>query len=361
MDWYASPGVAPPNSLPQAPLTEGGGKDSRSVKELQASALQIMNPFTSQSTSGLQIQGVDDRADGRQVQYGHLPTPVQTGAPHVSQLPGTITPNQCETSAQYSPSESLKAVEKAGFSNSEPIACGFRKVHSKIDLSPDLSHQPPPFRRAHPDGGFISPVQALTLHLSSTYRICNPNFKYESSRNPRRVLTKPSKGSKNEGYDNEDSDYILYVNDILGSDESHRYLILDVLGQGTFGQVVKCQNLKTKEVVAVKVVKNKPAYFNQSMMEVTILELLNSKLDRLDEHHLPRLYDTFVHCQHLCIVCELLSVNLYELIKQNGFRVLSTNLVRVFSTQLLDAMVVLNEAKLIHCDLKPENILLKKY
>ena len=47
-----------------------------------------------------------------------------------------------------------------------------------------------------------------------------------------------------------------------------------MLGQGTFGQVVKCQDLKTHDVVAVKVVKNKPAYFNQSMMEVTILELV---------------------------------------------------------------------------------------
>ena len=59
-----------------------------------------------------------------------------------------------------------------------------------------------------------------------------------------------------------------------------RYLILDILGQGTFGQVVKCQNMKTHEVVAVKVVKNKPAYFNQSMMEVTILELVCALLSR---------------------------------------------------------------------------------
>lgn len=103
---------------------------------------------------------------------------------------------------------------------------------------------------------------------------------------------------KNDGYDNEDSDYILYVNDILGSEETkyaqfqlhdpsdllfytdpkicnrNRYLILDVLGQGTFGQVVKCQNLKTQEVVAVKVVKNRTAYFNQSMMEVSVLDLV---------------------------------------------------------------------------------------
>lgn len=237
----------------------------------------------------------------------------------------------------------------------------FKKTANVADLRPKVNSQPP-FRRANPEGGFISPLQALTCHLPATYRICNPNFKYESSRNPRRVLTKPSKGTKNDGYDNEDSDYILYVNDILGSEEAghkNRYLILDVLGQGTFGQVVKCQNLKTQEVVAVKVIKNRTAYFNQSMMEVSVLDLLNTKLDKNDDHHLLRLKDTFIHRQHLCLVFELLSVNLYELIKQNQFRGLSTTLVRVFAQQLLNGLALLNKARLIHCDLKPENILLK--
>ena len=41
------------------------------------------------------------------------------------------------------------------------------------------------------------------------------------------MLTKPSKGVKNDGYDNEDSDYILYVNDILGSEENgHKYVAI---------------------------------------------------------------------------------------------------------------------------------------
>ncbi|KAF2019673.1 kinase-like protein [Aaosphaeria arxii CBS 175.79] len=237
----------------------------------------------------------------------------------------------------------------------------FEKCTNTADLVPKINLQPP-FRRAAPDGGFISPLQALTTHLPSTYRICNPSFKYESTRNPRRVLTKPSKGVKNDGYDNEDSDYILYVNDILGSEESghkNRYLILDVLGQGTFGQVVKCQNLKTQEVVAVKVIKNRTAYFNQSMMEVSVLDLLNKQMDKNDDHHLLRLKDTFIHRQHLCLVFELLSVNLYELIKQNQFRGLSTTLVRVFAQQLINGLALLGKAKLIHCDLKPENILLK--
>lgn len=139
---------------------------------------------------------------------------------------------------------------------------------------------------------------------------------------------------------------------------------------------MKCQNLKTQEVVAVKVVKNRTAYFNQSMMEVSVLDLvrnpvrllyflslhfcqLNSKLDKNDDHHLLRLKDTFIHRQHLCLVFELLSVNLYELIKQNQFRGLSTTLVRVFAQQLLTGLSLLNKARLIHCDLKPENILLK--
>ncbi|EWC44185.1 hypothetical protein DRE_06930 [Drechslerella stenobrocha 248] len=254
------------------------------------------------------------------------------------------------------------AVQSASYgSNRAEIVHTFVRTAQPKDIVGHTNSQPA-YRRAHPEGGFISPVQALTCYLPATYRICNPNFKYESSRNPRRVLTKPSKGVKNDGYDNEDSDYILYVNDILGSEEAghkNRYLILDVLGQGTFGQVVKCQNLRTQEVVAVKVVKNRTAYFNQSMMEVSVLDLLNSKLDKNDEHHILRLKDTFIHRQHLCLVFELLSVNLYELIKQNQFRGLSTTLVRVFAQQLLNALTLLNKAKLIHCDLKPENILLK--
>lgn len=120
----------------------------------------------------------------------------------------------------------------------------------------------------------FQPLKALTTQLSQTYHLVDPNFRYEFSLNPRRVLTKPSKPCGNNGYDNEDSDYILYVNDVLGS-EGNKYLILDVLGQGTFGQVVKCQNLKTHEIVGVKVIKNKEAYAQQSTMEIMILDIVS--------------------------------------------------------------------------------------
>ena len=86
---------------------------------------------------------------------------------------------------------------------------------------------------------------------------------------------------------------------------------------------------------------------------------LNNQCDPHDEHHILRLRDSFIHRNHLCLVFELLSSNLYELIKQNQFQGLSTQLVKVFTAQLLDALTILKDARLIHCDLKPENILLK--
>lgn len=50
-----------------------------------------------------------------------------------------------------------------------------------------------------------------------------------------------------------------------------------MLGQGTFGQVVKGIHLETGEQVAIKIVKNKPAYFNQGLIEINILEMVSSR------------------------------------------------------------------------------------
>lgn len=232
-----------------------------------------------------------------------------------------------------------------------------RKVNSKNELKP-IRNNVPKYRRASMGSNYISPLLSLTTELATTYSLCDCDFNYEVSKNPKRVLTKPSEGKTNNGCDNEDNDYILYVNDVLGGQENRRYLVLDILGHGTFAQVVKCQNLKTKEMVAVKVVNSKPAFINQSLSEISILELINKKIDPMDKHNFLQLKDKFIHKNHLCLVFELLSSNLFELIKQNQYKGLSTKLVRNFSKQLLDSLCVLKESKIIHCDLKPENILL---
>lgn len=113
--------------------------------------------------------------------------------------------------------------------------------------------------------------QELHLSLASPYG--RSDFRYQTSLNPRRCLTKPSE-TVGDGFDNSEADLVIYVNDELVSTASgKKYVVLDKLGQGTFGQVVKCQE-ENGDVVAVKVVRNKPAYTNQALVENMILSMV---------------------------------------------------------------------------------------
>lgn len=47
-----------------------------------------------------------------------------------------------------------------------------------------------------------------------------------------------------------------------------RYEVLEFLGRGTFGQVVKCWKKGTNEIVAIKILKNHPSYARQGQIEV---------------------------------------------------------------------------------------------
>lgn len=51
---------------------------------------------------------------------------------------------------------------------------------------------------------------------------------------------------------------------------------------------------------------------------------------------------------------ELLSINLYELIKANGFAGFSTTLIRRFTSQMLLSLSLMRHHRIVHCDLKPE-------
>ncbi|KAJ6858509.1 dual specificity protein kinase YAK1 [Populus alba x Populus x berolinensis] len=202
-------------------------------------------------------------------------------------------------------------------------------------------------------------VARLTKDIVETYQTCNPQFKYSEELNPKRYLTSPSAGVLNDGRDNVNSDLILTVNfALINLDTQRRYIVKDVLGHGTFGQVAKCWVAETNSFVALKIIKNQPAYYQQALVEVSILTTLNKKYDPDDKHHIVRIYDYFVYQRHLCICFELLDTNLYELIKINQFRGLSLSIVQLFSKQILRGLALLKDAGIIHCDLKPENILL---
>lgn len=47
-----------------------------------------------------------------------------------------------------------------------------------------------------------------------------------------------------------------------------QYEVLEFLGRGTFGQVVKCWKKGTSDIVAIKILKNHPSYARQGQIEV---------------------------------------------------------------------------------------------
>jgi dual specificity tyrosine-phosphorylation-regulated kinase 2/3/4 len=81
--------------------------------------------------------------------------------------------------------------------------------------------------------------------------------------------------------------------------------------------------------------------------------------DPEDVNNIIRIKDHSIFRKHLIISFELLSINLYEFIKNNHFQGVSLGLIRRFAIQILQALKYQRDHGIIHCDLKPENILLK--
>uniref|UniRef100_M4A515 non-specific serine/threonine protein kinase n=1 Tax=Xiphophorus maculatus TaxID=8083 RepID=M4A515_XIPMA len=162
-------------------------------------------------------------------------------------------------------------------------------------------------------------------------------------------------GPSKQGTGGGDGDYQVVQHEVLCS-MKNTYEVLDFLGRGTFGQVVKCWKRGTGEVVAVKILKNHPSYARQGQIEVGILARLSG--ENADEHNLVRAFECFQHRSHTCLVFEMLEQNLYDFLKQNKFSPLPLKVIRPVLQQVATALKKLKSMGLIHADLKPENIML---
>ncbi|KAK5896242.1 hypothetical protein CgunFtcFv8_009863 [Champsocephalus gunnari] len=162
-------------------------------------------------------------------------------------------------------------------------------------------------------------------------------------------------GANNGGYDDDQGSYIHVPHDHI----SYRYEVLKVIGKGSFGQVVKAFDHKSQSHVALKMVRNEKRFHRQAAEEIRILEHLR-KQDKDSSMNVIHMLENFTFRSHICMTFELLSMNLYELIKKNKFQGFSLPLVRKFAHSILQCLDALHKNRIIHCDLKPENILLKQ-
>uniref|UniRef100_A0A7G3AYM7 dual-specificity kinase n=1 Tax=Lutzomyia longipalpis TaxID=7200 RepID=A0A7G3AYM7_LUTLO len=226
---------------------------------------------------------------------------------------------------------------------------------SSTDIRAMQSRIPMHFRESS-----TAPLRKLSVDLIKTYKHINEVYYAKKKRRAQQthcddLSHKKERKLYNDGYDDDNHDYIIKH----GEKFLDRYEIDSLIGKGSFGQVVKAFDHEEKCYVAIKIIKNKKPFLNQAQIEVRLLEMMN-RADTENKYYIVRLKRHFMWRNHLCLVFELLSYNLYDLLRNTNFRGVSLNLTRKFAQQLCTALLFLStpELSIIHCDLKPENILL---
>ena len=130
------------------------------------------------------------------------------------------------------------------------------------------------------------------------------------------------------------------------------------LGEGTFSEVFKAQNLVSGSYVAIKCLKNTFASIDQvnNLREIQALKRLKSHkniiklIEVIFEEATGKAY----------LVMELFDMNLYEAIKDRK-NYLKESLIQWYTFQLLKSLEFTHKNGIFHRDIKPENILLKDY
>jgi serine/threonine protein kinase len=130
---------------------------------------------------------------------------------------------------------------------------------------------------------------------------------------------------------------------------AHKYKLLAKLNQGSFGQIYKAENIRTGELVAVKI---EPKNGDQKSLksEAKIYQYL-AKLDGFPQLKWYGSTDKVTY-----LVTDLLDYSISDLVKNQGC--LDINLVIQLGKQMFQRIQILHDHYLIHRDIKPENFMI---
>lgn len=141
------------------------------------------------------------------------------------------------------------------------------------------------------------------------------------------------------------------------SEIAPHYSIESMLGQGSYGQVVRCKHLPTGEIVAIKKIQNvfsDPVDAKRILRELCIVrQLRHPNIVQIREIIAPRNVRNF---QDLFVVFEYLPSDLEKLLHSPQY--LTAEHLRWLLLDLLKALKYMHSAEIVHRDLKPANVLL---
>ncbi|KHN96125.1 serine/threonine-protein kinase prp4 [Metarhizium album ARSEF 1941] len=163
------------------------------------------------------------------------------------------------------------------------------------------------------------------------------------------------KGGILEG-DDKDGYYKIRIGEILDG----RYQVQATLGRGMFSGVARAVDVTTKQVVAIKMMRNNDALRKGGYTEIAILQKLNDA-DPEKRKHIVKFERHFDYRGHLCMAFENLSMNLREVLRKFGNNVgINLGATRTYAHQIFVALAHMRKCSIIHADLKPDNILVNE-
>lgn len=195
---------------------------------------------------------------------------------------------------------------------------------------------------------FFNPLCALTVHINEVYSNIREREVAESRFLPQAIQF-------NNGFDDKDGSYRA----IIGETISDRYIVMDIVGHGTFGKVLKCFDKVEETIVALKIIRSGREFLMSGKVEIIILKSL---FRRKKSKVIVDLLKNFWWKGHRVLSLEFLSTNLYLLLKNAGSQGLPLHFIQDVSYQVLQALEEMGNHQpraIVHADLKPENILLR--
>lgn len=139
----------------------------------------------------------------------------------------------------------------------------------------------------------------------------------------------------------------MEINDTI----NNRYVIEQIIGNGTFGNIYKAKCIKKQIYYAIKT-EAFNAQFNTLSNECNILKYLYDNRCR----SIPSISWYGLHKTTLCLVTPLYDMTLTEYLQQNNF---SRNSLYKLFPKMINLMQSIHELHVLHRDIKPDNFMVK--